>query len=449
MIKFENTKVYGWEAAIRGMRNPMNSWAKSDTKYYDACYEELCPGVSYLDNSKVVALDPPKIGPNDLALMKKLRNAGTDHRKFMRYIQVAVDITAPLFWWAEFDTYKVGTVRNSCSFMHKGTSKQFAIDDFCFEDERVYEVLRDYNVKQYKLTYPYDTEEFKVWCDPYYNRKYRVYRNGKVIREQFEYTDEMGRKRIFEESEANIYQNVSGYYIVKFSGRNAGSLLLHRLIALVWIPNDDKNKIQVNHINGNKGDNSIENLEWVTSEDNIRKAWDAGLYNNNVSLHRRYISWKYSANRVPAFKRVEFMHDCRLGLSCSQLAEKYRITSNQANNARYLMSHSVNESLFQQCYIWEEIIGQLNELRYLYIETKDDRYFKALRALLPQGYMQRSTILLNYEVLANMAKKGSRRDHRLDEWRVGFMDWIKELPYSELIFGEETSNEQSREKEEG
>lgn len=122
MLKIENTEVMGWEAAIRGMRNPMNSWEKSDSKREwpdcGACPDEWRPF---------------HVGSNDLDLMARLRNAGTDHRKFMRMITVYVDILAPLYWWKEFDTYKVGTVANSCSTMHKIHAKEFTIEDFSVE----------------------------------------------------------------------------------------------------------------------------------------------------------------------------------------------------------------------------------------------------------------------------------------------------------------------------
>ena len=119
MLKIEHTEVLGWEHAIRGMRNPMNSWEKSDSWYTTDDGTPDHPNVH--------------IGLNDLDLMKRLRNAGTDHRKFMRMIAVYVDITAPLYWWKEFDTYKVGTVANSCSTMHKITAKEFALEDFSHE----------------------------------------------------------------------------------------------------------------------------------------------------------------------------------------------------------------------------------------------------------------------------------------------------------------------------
>lgn len=127
MIKIEDTRLFGWEAAITGMRNPLNSWDRSDTnwdKYYSSRDINRC------------------IGPNDLNLMKRLSMAGPDHGKYLRFINVTCDITAPLYWWKEFDTYKVGTVANSCSTMHKIHSKpielsDFSIDDFYIEDEGI------------------------------------------------------------------------------------------------------------------------------------------------------------------------------------------------------------------------------------------------------------------------------------------------------------------------
>lgn len=133
MIKIENSEVVGLQHAIRGMRNPMNSWDKSDSGICKGgddgigcsnCAAYNC-GHSF-DHSF-------QLGKNDHELMTKLRNAGTDHRKFMRMITVYLDITAPLYWWKEFDTYKVGTVANSCSTMHKIQEKGFALDDFSNE----------------------------------------------------------------------------------------------------------------------------------------------------------------------------------------------------------------------------------------------------------------------------------------------------------------------------
>lgn len=239
MIKFENTEVYGWEAAIRGMRNPMNSWAKSDSAYckiLDELTKEnqnwRCAGCK---NEFVGRPNCYIIGPNDFDLMMRLRNAGTDHRKFMRMITVYVDIIAPLYWWKEFDTYKVGTVVNSCSTMHKIADKEFTLEDFSCED-----LL--------------GKEEDMLWC---------------------------------------------------------------------------------------------------------------------------------------------------------------------AQN------------------ILDEVIMGLNHYRQKYLETKDKKYWWQMIQLLPSSYNQRRTVMLNYEVLANIYK--SRKNHKLDEWSVGFVNWVKDLPYSELITGEDIS----------
>lgn len=127
MLKIENVEVVGWEAAIRGMRNPKNSWVKSDSHW-----DYVNQGPEYLTVANFDDADF-NIGPNDKKLMSTLRNAGTDHRKFMRMITVYLDITAPLYWWKEFDTYKVGTVANSCSTMHKIAAKEFTLEDFSCE----------------------------------------------------------------------------------------------------------------------------------------------------------------------------------------------------------------------------------------------------------------------------------------------------------------------------
>ena len=139
MIKIENVEVIGWEAAIRGMRNPMNSWEKSDSIAPMKCDDcnvrqsETMSTESKDATCRYCCARAGLIGLNDSNLMMKLRNAGTDHRKFMRMIIVYLDITAPLYWWKEFDTYKVGTVTNSCSTMHKIADKEFTLEDFSHE----------------------------------------------------------------------------------------------------------------------------------------------------------------------------------------------------------------------------------------------------------------------------------------------------------------------------
>lgn len=227
MLKIENTEVMGWEAAIRGMRNPMNSWEKSDSRF---SLLEDCGDCTHC-NLRFDECNEQQIGPNDLDLMTRLRNAGTDHRKFMRMITVYLDITAPLYWWKEFDTYKVGTVANSCSTMHKIHEKEFTFEDFSHE-------------------------------------------------------------HLFDEDSLGVH-----------------------------------------------------------------------VYSFDV---------------------------------------------------------------------FRQIIESLNIAREAFLGTNDKRYWWQMIQLLPSSYNQRRTVMLNYEVLANVYK--SRRNHKLDEWHT-FCDWIESLPYSELIIG--------------
>lgn len=150
MIKIEHTEVFGWEAAIRGMRNPFNSWDKSDSRIccggYVPAETTTCKSCARYDGVLCANNNLERfmvIGENDLKLMQSLVKAGSDHSKFIRMITVTVDITAPLYWWKEFDTYKVGTVRNSCSTMHKVTEKEFTLDDFSCEHLKNYEGFKE------------------------------------------------------------------------------------------------------------------------------------------------------------------------------------------------------------------------------------------------------------------------------------------------------------------
>ena len=269
MLKITDFEVVGWEHAIRGMRNPMNSWEKSDSgfgcrltkgrdqidwKTHDEGEICFCNNCSWCPLLCEDDFDPEyskqvrefMIGPNDLDLMKRLRNAGTDYRKFMRMITVYVDITAPLYWWKEFDTYKVGTVANSCSTMHKIAEKEFTLEDF--------------------------------------------------------------------------------------------------------------------------------------SHEHLMAFWDQDI--------------PYHSNETSIY---DFEQTLRV------------------------------------------LVETLNAARRLYLETNEKQYWWQMIQLLPSSYNQKRTVMLNYEVLANIHK--SRRNHKLDEWHT-FCNWIEELPYSELITGETSSNAQ-------
>ena len=425
MIKVENIETFNFEGAIRGMRNPHNSWNKSDSYYCDLKHCGSCK--QNPETRNCFQPDGFVVGASDLDLMRRLYKAGNEHRKYLRQIFVSMDIIAPLYWIAELDTYKIGTTRNSCSFMHKGTSKPFEITDFSIHDERVYTILSPLTMKEYALTYPYETKEYKKYiCEN--GREYRVYKNGRIYAEPFEYTDTKGRNRKFDLTECKPSTTKSGYYEIHIGGRNGERWLLHRLVASVWL--DDENDLYtVNHIDGNKGNNSVENLEWCSLADNIKKGFDNGLYENGKSLHTKYIKWKNGHTIVNPFIKQQIVLDHRNGLTCSKLSEKYNITTSQANNIICGNNNEFKE-LFMLCYMWEQIIDSLNRLRDIYLETKDNNIFQQIRCLLPSGYNQRFTITMNYENVFNIIKQ--RSTHKLDEWKQ-FCDILKELPYIKEI----------------
>lgn len=169
MLKIENAEVIGWEHAIRGMRNPKNSWEKSDSLIID-CDGECSSCDAYeLGSDDYCTLPLGEnivIGPNDRKLMTQLAKAGTDHRKFMRMITVYLDITAPLYWWKEFDTYKVGTVANSCSTMHKIAEKEFDVNDFSHEH------IEELDGDEYNMSYDWLLRTVDILN--YYRKKYNA-----------------------------------------------------------------------------------------------------------------------------------------------------------------------------------------------------------------------------------------------------------------------------------
>lgn len=197
MLKLEHTCTEGWEAAVRGMRNPKNSWNRSDSHY---CWEpQTASGGCFnceLNSDHNCRVDKYILGENDLDLMMKLAKGGDVHGKFLRMITVTVDITAPLYWWKEFDTYKVGTVANSCSTMHKIHAKQFTRDDFSTDHliPRMLEVLdvTIFNLNACRGNF-LETQDKKWWWQMIqllpssYNQKRTVQLNYSVLRNIYTY----------------------------------------------------------------------------------------------------------------------------------------------------------------------------------------------------------------------------------------------------------------------
>lgn len=420
-MKFENTQVFNFEGALRGMRNPMNSWNKGDSDFAEYSGSLI------------------KIGKSDLSLAQKLIKAGGEHRKFMRQIFVSVDITAPMYFMSELDTYKVGVTRNSSSFMHKGVSKEFEIEDFEIQDERIIEILtrKKENTQENNIMYPYETNEYKIYeCEN--GRKYEVYKNGRVFSLPFTYVDTMGRSRTFPKREVSPSNTKTGYWEMNMGGRNGEKWQLHRLIAHVWLKNPNHYDT-VDHIDCNKNNNSVENLEWVTREENIRREYNNCLMRNN-NMYADYLNWKASS-KIDLLKKQQIKELKERGIKQSDIALLTDISQSQVSVVvRNSKNTSENADLFEQCLVWEVLLTQLNNLRNKYLDTKDYYYFKEIRRLLPSSYLYKSTITMNYENVFNMIKQ--RSNHKLNEWSgkdnpdlPNFISWAKTLPYAnELLF---------------
>ena len=392
MIKFENTVAPSpeqWRSAIMGARNPLNSWNRSDSRFEEHALESW-------PHDSVTTFE--YFGDNDHDLLMRLRNAGTDHRKFMRMLPVHVTITAPLYWWSEFDTYKVGTVANSTSKMHKMLAKPFEMNDFSFDKLPGYKN----EVEQYIPDFDYDKE---VWKE--------IAKTGYKV-------SNLGRIRRGDRILSGSYHS-DGYIFITINGNQ---IPIHRFVANAFIPNPE-NKPEVNHIDGNKMNNSASNLEWVNRSENMKHAVDHGLQPKGLSTYKG----KFTDEQREKIK--ELWNSGKY--SRSELAKTYGVSHTCINdiiNNKYQYATKVN--VFES--VARPIVDTLNELRDAWVRESDKEKKKqiwySILQLLPVSYNQRRTVMLNYEVLANMYH--ARKNHKLDEW-LGLCEWIKTLPYSELI----------------
>ena len=403
MIKVENMEVFNFEGAIRGLRNPMNSWDKSDSF---SCADRLtcegcpCEGVDDTCNS-TVGMENVIVGKNDLDLMRRLYKAGTEHRKYLRQIFVSMDITAPLYWWKEADTYRIGVTTNSCSTMHRLTEKPFQISDFSFEhllgkDEREYFDPEIYNIKE-------------IWRTIEKYPNYMISNLGNV----------WSKRR---EKQLKPCVNSSNYKKYVLSGKN---VYAHRLVAEAFIPNPN-NLPEVNHKDGNKWNNYVENLEWVTKNENALHAFENGL--RTIDGYTRYkvakTSRRFSTKDIEDIKTL--FED---GYSKKEIAEKYNcsdsVICNIINGNTYIQ---IDLSPYDVARL---TIDHLNQLRDIYLETKDKKYWWQMIQLLPSSYNQRRTVTMNYENVVTIIKQ--RSGHKLDEWNQ-FVKTLKGLPYvSEIM----------------
>ena len=381
MIKVKNINVWGWEHSIRGMRNPLASWSKSDSYRNE-------------DGEFVV-------GDADLALMRKLCAAGPEHRKFMRQIFVSMDITAPMYWYLEFDTYHVGVTSDSCSKMHKLLAKPFEMEDFSFE--KLFGYKRE--IKQFRPEVDVADEEWKQSLEDYY-----VSDCGRIYHKT-------GKKNKL--LCGSLHQD--GYIFVTIKGKQYP---LHRLIAKAFIPNPD-NLPQVNHKDGNKQNNFASNLEWCTASQNIIHS----VKNNLQPYHLAGYTGKFTKEQRQQIKDEYNNTD----ISKRELAIKWGVSHTCISNIisgtyRYMKNVNLYEKAARP------IVDCLNELRDSYLSSEDEaekrKIWYSILQLLPESYNQKRTVTFNYENAHSMIHQ--RENHRLDEWRE-FVEVLKELPYMQEL----------------
>ena len=416
-MKFDKTEVWGFEHALRGMRNPMNSGNKSDSDWAFVEDESLIN-----PNDEVKFL----IGRNDMKLAQKLIRAGSEHRKFLRQIFISVDITAPLYWWKEFDTYKVGTVANSTSTMHKLMSEEFTPDMFELSELRGYKRY----IKQ-KVEVPHNDE---VWKQYPFGNLYEISNYGRVKRKAYLTSNNHRLPEIILKWQ---YSNDGYVYVAVNTDKTDGKLKnrrVHVLVAETFI-NNENNLPFVNHIDGNKLNNSVENLEWVTHKQNCEHRAD--------SLLQPQKTYTYTG-KLSKEQREEILFRLNTeSISRRQLAKEYGVshtTINSLANGEY----DYGEHYTNEYDDFLKLIDKLNLLRDEYLVTHDKEVWKSLIIMLPESWLQTRTITMNYENIFNIVHQ--RKNHKLNEWSgkdnpdcPNFIAWARTLPYAqELIFLDET-----------
>lgn len=393
-MKIESTDVWGFEHAIKGMRNPKESWSKSDTKY--------CGGII--------------IGKNDMDLCKRLIKGGSEHRKFLRQIMVSVDITAPLYWWKEFDTYKVGITANSTSTMHFAHKRDFKLSDFEIDKELL---INKTSELQNDVEIIVEKEEWKDIEG--YEGLYKISNSGKILKLPYTILDKESNIRNYKGGSTPTPINSSGYKkcILRKEGI-AKNYYLHRLMAIAFIPNPNNYPV-INHKDGNKLNCNLSNLEWCTHSDNDKHSLNMGL--RSTSAYNK-IKVGENSRRFSDEDVCEIFDMFESGMSKQEISEKFGCYSS-------VICNIINGKTYKAVEIDELtsiklIIEELNYYRRMYISTKDNTYWRKMIQLIPSNYLQTRTCTMNYENLMNMYHQ--RKNHKLSEWHT-FCDWVLTLPY--------------------
>lgn len=419
-MKFENIRVYNFENALRGMRNPLASWKKIDSEFGVRPRVEVPEGAVITHEYENGLCEYAKIGPNDMGLAKRLIAGGSEHRKFLRQIFVTVDITAPLLWWKEADTYKVGTVANSTSTMHCGLKQPFSLDQFELSP------IEEYSNNFFDVDSDIAPEDI-ITKDIAGFENYTITNTGEIYLKPYELIDSKGIKRHYNGHIVKQAVNSSNYKKVTLRKDGVSyNKYVHRLLAENFIPNPN-NLPDVNHKDGNKWNNNLSNLEWVTEQENTKHAHANGLA--HISHYNRFRVGQ-TARRFDYIEVQEILQKVAEGYTQKEVADMFHCYDSTINNI-------VNGKLYNAVEpttadLLQLIIDDLNDLRDQWLietdPTKKQLIWKAIISLLPESWLQTRTVTMNYENLLSMYHQ--RRNHKLTEWSIDFINFIKSLPYA-------------------
>lgn len=431
MLEIKTVEIAGFASAVQALRLPFGKECRSEITH-DYCGWVDDPDIKNFHSECGVLFDD-----KDLALMANLTKNGDEHAKVVRGINVFAEISAPLSFWSEADTYRVGTERlSSESTMH--TIGNGGISIYNFEVPQIlYDILGEKQKKETtkKPLFIETPNELRSVTKTYFGRGYEIWNNGNIYALPFD-TDEVlpngvVRSRHFDRKLIKIgtTKNHQGYYQIRLGGRRGKTMLLHRVLAEAFIENPNGYEV-VNHKDGDKSNCSISNLEWCTSSDNNKHAFENGL--NEISIKQRYLHYKlchrWTNDDIDAWRKMRSN-----GETLKTIADLYgtteKIVCQYTNGDRYRYSSEYSE-WFELAKTYEDIINKINDFSALYKESGDFEFVIRIKEILPTSFIQKRVQMFSYQTLRRIYKQ--RRNHRLPMWH-DFCEWIETLPFFKTI----------------
>ena len=419
MIKIELLEVAGLASVMQALRLPFGKDARS---YVESEATYSLARKEFTTRTKVVPHD------NDMKLLETLVKNGDEHAKVLRGMVVYLAITAPIWFYRELETYRVGRERlSSESTVHTLGRSRVTIDNFCVDDaiRRMLTETEGYGAMPLRVDSP-EILEKRIF--EYNGRKYEVWNNGDIYSLPFSIKDSLGVIKTFEKRKVIPSLKPDGYYSVRLGGRSGGNMQHHRLLALCFIPNDDPdNKTQVNHMDGNRSNNTLSNLEWVSPLENTRHSYLIG--NKKVTDRFRYLTHKnntkYTGNVLEDVLSLR-----NAGFTLKEIAKKYN-TSETTISRVCVKAYQPNKGLFERAEYYENTISRINDLVDEYKETNSTETLVELKDILPSTFIQRTVDMYSYQTLRRIYFQ--RRNHRMPMWH-DFCSFIETLPFAkELI----------------